>query len=140
LLATAKHRRVVVFKTDLLALPQTFHFRLPCSKCAKEPVQPNVLGAIVAVKVGVVNVVVIVAGAWEDKAAMSEPCSKAAIDHEGNEDDRVNPEGHCEEAGGEEDGVLDGVEARAGEGGCVVALVVELVDVLVEESTRIRSW
>ena len=73
--------------------------------------------------------------AWEDEAAMSEPCSKAAVDHEGNEDDRVNPERHGEEAGGEEDGVLDGVEARAGEGGRVVALVVELVDVLVEEST-----
>ena len=72
---------------------------------------------------------------WEDEAAMSEPGSKAAVDHERNEDDRVNPERHGEEAGGEEDGVLDGVEARAGEGGRVVALVVELVDVLVEEST-----
>ena len=49
--------------------------------------------------------------------------------------DRVDPEGHGEEAGREEDGVLDGVEAGAGEGGRVVALVVELVDVLVKEST-----
>ena len=72
---------------------------------------------------------------WENKATMSKPCSKAAVDHERNEDDRVNPERHGEESGGEEDGVLDGVEARAGEGCRVVALVVELVDVLVEEST-----
>jgi len=86
------------------------------------------------------NVVVIVACAWEDKAAMSKPSSKAAVDHEGNKNDRVDPEGHGEEAGGEEDGVLDGVEARAREGSRVVALVVELVDVLVKESARIRSW
>ena len=72
---------------------------------------------------------------WEDKATMSKPSSEATVDHEGDEDDRVDPEGHGEEAGGEEDGVLDGVEAGAGEGGRVVALVVELVDVLVKEST-----
>ena len=72
LLATTKHSRVVVFKTDLLAFPQTFytrdkllhpklfsrrivsqtfHFRLPCSKCAKEPVKPNVLCSIVAANI-----------------------------------------------------------------------------------------
>ena len=66
---------------------------------------------------------------------MSEPSSKATVNHEGDEDDRVDPKGHGEEAGGEEDGVLDGVEAGAREGGRVVALVVELVDVLVKEST-----
>ena len=65
---------------------------------------------------------------------MSKPSSEATVDHEGDEDDRVDPEGHGEEAGREEDGVLDGVEAGAGEGGRVVALVVELVDVLVKES------
>jgi len=140
LLVSAKHRRIIVLETDFLALPNTFHIRLPCSKGAKEPVQSNVLGPIVAIKVGVVNVVVIVAGPWEDKAAMSKPSSKSTVDHEGNEDDRVDPKGHGEEAGGEEDGVLDGVEAGAREGGRVVALVVELVDVLVKESTRIRAW
>ena len=72
---------------------------------------------------------------WEDKATMSKPSSKAAINHEGDEDGRVNPERHGEEAGGEEDGVLDRVETGAGEGGRVVALVVQLVDVLVKEST-----
>jgi len=138
---TAKHRRVIVLETNLsVLLPNTFHVGLPGCKCAKEPVKPDVLGAIVAVKVGVVNVVVIVASAWEDKATMSKPSSKATVDHEGDKDDRVDPEGHGEEAGREEDGVLDGVETGAGEGSGVVALVVELVDVLVKESTRIRSW
>ena len=66
---------------------------------------------------------------------MSKPSSKATVDHEGDEDDWVDPEGHGEEAGREEDGVLDGVEAGAGEGRRVVALVVELVDVLVKEAT-----
>ena len=47
----------------------------------------------------------------------------------------VDPKRHGEEASGEEDGVLNGVEAGAGEGRCVVALVVQLVDVLVQEST-----
>jgi len=87
----------------------------------------------------VVNVVVIVAGAWEDKATMSKPSSKATVNHEGDEDDGVDPKWHGEEASREEDGVLNGVEAGAGEGRCVVALVVQLVDVLVQESTRIRS-
>ena len=64
---------------------------------------------------------------------MSKPSSKSTVDHEGNEDDRVDPKGHGEEAGGEEDGVLDGVEACAREGCRVVALVVQLVDVLVQE-------
>jgi len=140
LVVASKHRCVIVLKTNLLPLPNTFHIRLPCSKCAKQPVKPNVLGPIVAIKVGVVNVVVIVASAWKDKATMSKPSSEATVDHEGDEDDRVDPEGHGEEAGGEEDGVLDGVEAGAREGGRVVALVVELVDVLVKESTRIRAW
>ena len=45
----------------------------------------------------------------------------------------VNPKRHGEEASGEEDGVLDGVEACAREGCRVVALVVQLVDVLVQE-------
>jgi len=90
LLVSAKHRRIIVLETDFLALPNTFHIRLPCSKGAKEPVQSNVLGPIVAIKVGVVNVVVIVASAWEDKATMSKPSSKAAVDHEGNEDNRVD--------------------------------------------------
>jgi len=76
----------------------------------------------------------------EDKATMSKPSSKAAVNHEGEEDGRVNPERHGEEAGREEDDVLDRVETCAGEGGRVVALVVQLVDVLVKESTRIRSW
>ena len=53
----------------------------------------------------------------------------------GGQSTRVNPEGHGEEASGEEDGVLDGVEACAREGCRVVALVVQLVDVLVQEST-----
>ena len=51
----------------------------------------------------------------------------------GGQSTRVNPEGHGEEASGEEDGVLDGVEACAREGCRVVALVVQLVDVLVQE-------
>ena len=53
----------------------------------------------------------------------------------GGQSTRVNPEGHGEEASGEEDGVLNGVKARSREGCCVVALVVQLVDVLVQEST-----
>ena len=72
---------------------------------------------------------------WEDKATMPKPSSKAAVDHEGDEDDRVDPEGHSEKAGREEDGVLNGVETGAREGGRVVALMVELVYVLVKEST-----
>ena len=72
---------------------------------------------------------------WEDKATMPKPSSKAAVYHEGDKDDRVDPEGHSEEAGREEDGVLNGVETGAREGGRVVALMVELVYVLVKEST-----
>ena len=72
---------------------------------------------------------------WEDKSPVSKPSSKATVHHEGNKDDWVDAEGDGEEAGREEDGVLDRVEARAREGGRVVALVVELVDVLVKEST-----
>ena len=53
----------------------------------------------------------------------------------GGQSTRVNPEGHGKEASGEEDGVLDGVEACSREGCRVVALVVQLVDVLVQEST-----
>ena len=64
---------------------------------------------------------------------MPKPSSKAAVHHEGDEDDRVDPEGHSEEAGREEDGVLNGVETGAREGGRVVALMVELVYVLVKE-------
>jgi len=140
LLGAFKHRSVIILKADLFSLPQTLHFRLPCSECSKKPVQPNVLGAVVAVKVCVVNVVIIVPGAWEDKSPVSKPSSKATVHHEGNKDDWVDAEGDGEEASREEDGVLDRVEARAREGGRVVALVVELVDVLVKEATRIRSW
>merc|ERR1712083_960104 len=140
LLGAFKHRSVIIPKADLFSPPQTLHFRLPCSKCSKKPVQPDVLGAVVAVKVCVVNVVIIVPGAWEDKSPVSKPSSKATVHHEGNKDDWVDAEGGGEEAGREEDGVLDRVEARAREGGRVVALVVELVDVLVKEATRIRSW
>ena len=64
---------------------------------------------------------------------MSKPSGEPAVNHKGDEDDRVDPEGHGEEAGGQEDGVLDRVEAGAREGGRVVALVVQLVDVLVQE-------
>ena len=66
---------------------------------------------------------------------MSKPSGEPTVNHEGDEDDRVDCEGHGEEAGGQEDGVLDRVEAGAREGGRVVALVVELVDVLVKEAT-----
>ena len=66
---------------------------------------------------------------------MSKPSSKATVHHEGNKDDWVDAEGDGEESSREEDGVLDRVEARAREGGRVVALVVELVDVLVKEAT-----
>ena len=51
----------------------------------------------------------------------------------GGQSTRVNPKGHGKEASGQEDGVLDRVEAGAREGGRVVALVVQLVDVLVQE-------
>ena len=64
---------------------------------------------------------------------MSKPSSEATVHHEGNKDDWVDAEGDGEEASREEDGVLDRVEARAREGGRVVALVVQLVDVLVQE-------
>ena len=64
---------------------------------------------------------------------MSKPSGEPTVNHKGDEDDRVDSEGHGEEAGGQEDGVLDRVEAGAGEGGRVVALVVQLVDVLVQE-------
>ena len=64
---------------------------------------------------------------------MSKPSGKPTVNHEGDEDNRVDCEGHGKEAGGQEDGVLDRVEAGAREGGRVVALVVQLVDVLVQE-------
>ena len=64
---------------------------------------------------------------------MSKPSGEPAVNHEGDEDDRVDSKRHGEEAGGQEDGVLDRVEAGAREGGRVVALVVQLVDVLVQE-------
>ena len=64
---------------------------------------------------------------------MSKPSSEPTVNHEGDEDDRVDIEGDSKEAGGQEDGVLDRVEAGAREGGRVVALVVQLVDVLVQE-------
>ena len=64
---------------------------------------------------------------------MSKPSGEPTVNHEGDEDDRVDSEGHGEVAGGQEDGVLDRVEAGAREGGRVVALVVQLVDVLVQE-------
>jgi len=136
---SAKHRRIVVLQTDTLAFPQTFHIRLPCSKCAKKPVQPYVLGAVVAIKVGVVDVMVVVSRAWEDEAPMSKPSGEPTVNHKGDEDYRVDSEGHGEKASGQEDGVLDRVEAGAREGGRVVALVVQLVDVLVQEPARIWS-
>ena len=64
---------------------------------------------------------------------MSKPSGEPTVNHKGDEDYRVDSEGHGEEAGGQEDGVLDWVEAGAREGGRVVALVVQLVDVLVQE-------
>ena len=64
---------------------------------------------------------------------MSKPSGEPTVNHKGDEDDRVDCEGHSEEAGGQEDGVLDRVEAGAREGGRVVTLVVQLVDVLVQE-------
>ena len=66
---------------------------------------------------------------------MSKPSGEPTVNHKGDEDNRVDSEGHGEEAGGQEDRVLDRVEAGAREGGRVVALVVELVYVLVKEST-----
>lgn len=91
------------------------------------------------IKVGVVDVVVVVSRAWEDEAPMSKPSGEPTVNHEGDEDDRVDTEGHSEEASGQEDDVLDRVEAGAREGGRVVALVVQLVDVLVQEPARIWS-
>ena len=64
---------------------------------------------------------------------MSKPSGEPTVNHEGDEDNRVDCEGHGEEARGQKDGVLDRVEAGAREGGRVVALVVQLVDVLVQE-------
>ena len=64
---------------------------------------------------------------------MSKPSGEPTVNHKGDKDDRVDSKGHGEEAGGQEYGVLDWVEAGAGEGGRVVALVVQLVDVLVQE-------
>ena len=64
---------------------------------------------------------------------MSKPSGEPTVNHKGDEDNRVNSKGHGKEAGGQEDGVLDRVEAGAREGGRVVALVVQLVDVLVQE-------
>ena len=63
---------------------------------------------------------------------MSKPSGEPTVNHKGDEDDRVDSEGHSEEASGQEYGVLDWVEAGAREGGRVVALVVQLVDVPVE--------
>jgi len=83
--------------------------------------------------------VVVVSCAWEDKTPVSKPSGEPTVNHKGDEDDRVDCEGHGEEAGGQEDGVLDRVEAGAREGGRVVALVVQLVDVLVQEPARIWS-
>ena len=51
---------------------------------------------------------------------------------------RMDPERNSQETSREEDHVLHGVEARAGEGRGVVALVVELVDVLVQEAALVR--
>ena len=64
---------------------------------------------------------------------MSKPSGEPTVNHKGDEDHRVDSEGHGKEASGQEDGVLDRVEAGAREGGRVVALVVQLVDVLVQE-------
>ena len=64
---------------------------------------------------------------------MSKPSGEPTVNHKGDEDYRVDSEGRGEEASGQEDGVLDRVEAGAREGGRVVALVVQLVDVLVQE-------
>ena len=64
---------------------------------------------------------------------MSKPSGEPTVNHKGDEDHRVDSEGRGKEASGQEDGVLDRVEAGAREGGRVVALVVQLVDVLVQE-------
>ena len=64
---------------------------------------------------------------------MSKPSGEPTVNHKGDEDYRVDSEGRGKEASGQEDGVLDRVEAGAREGGRVVALVVQLVDVLVQE-------
>ena len=50
----------------------------------------------------------------------------------------MDPEWNSQEASREEDHVLHRVEARAGESRGVVALVVELVDVLVQEAALVR--
>ena len=70
---------------------------------------------------------------------MTEPRCKATVYHEGQGDGGMDPEGDSKEASREKYGILDGVETCARESGGVVAPVVQLVDVLVQEATLGRS-
>jgi len=134
-----KYVRIIVFKANFLLVPYPPDIFLPSSKGPKDPVQPNILRAIVTIKGKMVNVVIIVTGAGEDESTMSKPSSKATVDHESQRNNRMNTKWNGKEVGGEKDGVFYWMKAGTRECGGVVALMVKLVDVFIKKPSNIRN-
>ena len=118
--------------------------------CSKEPVYREVTGAVVTVKMPVVKDVEVAPAARPVEAVMTEPGPEAAVQDDGDGVDRVEAQHDGDQRGGVVEAGLHRVHAGAGEGGGVVGLVVEIVDLAVENfpqvgdvsrpSHRVEQW
>ena len=123
---------------------------LAVDECSKEPVYREVTGAVVTVEMPVVKDVEVAATAGPVEPVMTQPGPEAAVHDDGEAVDGVEAEHDGDEGGGVVEAGLHRVHAGAGEGGGVVGLVVEIVDLAVENfpqvgdvsrpSDRVEQW
>ena len=95
--------------------------------------------AVVALKVRVVQLVEVVAGSWPLEAIVTEPRTDSTVDHAAKEDGRVRAEGHRDQCGAKVHERFHWMHVGTREGGWVVRLVVQRMDMFVEESPNIRD-
>ena len=85
-------------------------------------------GAVVTVEVSVVELMEVAATAGPVEPVVTEPGPEAAVHHHGEAVDGVEAEEDGDEGGGVVERGLDRVHAGPGEGGGVVGLVMEIVN------------
>ena len=83
------------------------------------------------------NVVEVIATAWEDIATVTEPSTNSIIEYNSQEDGWVASEGDSYEARGVVDGCFNGVHTGPRECSRILALVMKRVEVNIHELTDI---
>jgi len=121
------------------SLPQILTVETSGREGPKKPVKGHVRGAVIGIKVHMMDHMVPVARAWPDEARMTNPSLQSAVVDHGQGNDWMDAKGDRTETGGVVDCRLNWMHTCPRKGCDIVTFVVQRMNVAVKEFANIRK-